>query len=106
MVMSRDQTAGRSHSMKIESRSFERVEEVKYLGTNLTNQNSTQEEIKRRLNLGNVCYHLVQNVLPSIAIQKFEDKIYRNIILPVFLCGCENWSLTMREENRMRALAE
>jgi hypothetical protein len=29
-------------------------------------------------------------------------KIYRTIILPVVLCGCETWSLTMREEHRLR----
>ena len=59
MVMSRDQTAGRSHSMKIVSSSFERVEQFKYLGTTLTNQNSVQEEIKSRLKSGNACYHSV-----------------------------------------------
>jgi hypothetical protein len=52
MVMSRDQHAGRSHSMKIDNNSFERVEEFKYLGTTLTNQNSIQKEIKGRLNQG------------------------------------------------------
>jgi len=40
MVMSRDQNAGESHSMKIDNSSFERVEEFKYLGTTLTNQNT------------------------------------------------------------------
>ena len=49
MVMCRDQNAGRSHSMKTDNSSFERVEEFKYLGTTLTNQNSIQEEIKSRL---------------------------------------------------------
>ena len=49
MVMSRDQNAGQSHSMKIDNSSFERVEEFKYLGTTLTNQNSIQEEIESRL---------------------------------------------------------
>jgi len=34
---SRDQNAGRSHSIKIDNISFERVEELKYLGTTLTN---------------------------------------------------------------------
>jgi hypothetical protein len=29
-------------------------------------------------------------------------KIYRTIILPVVLCGCETWSLTLREEHRLR----
>jgi len=38
--MSRDQIAGRSHNIKIDNRSFEMVEEFKYLGTTLTNQNS------------------------------------------------------------------
>jgi hypothetical protein len=48
MLMSGDQTAGRSHSMKTENISIERLEEFKYLGTNLKNQNYNQEEIKCR----------------------------------------------------------
>jgi len=36
MIMSQDQNAGRSHSMKIDNSSIERVEEFKYLGTMLT----------------------------------------------------------------------
>ena len=46
MVMSWDQNVGQSHSMKIDNSSFERVGEFKYLRKTLTNQNSTQEEIK------------------------------------------------------------
>ena len=61
MVMSRDQNAGRSHTMKADDSSIERVEEFKYLGKTLTNRNSIQEEIKSRLKLGNACYHSVQN---------------------------------------------
>ena len=38
MVMSRDQNAGRIHSVRIDNSTFERVEEFKYLGTNLTNK--------------------------------------------------------------------
>jgi hypothetical protein len=44
MVMSRDRNAGRSHNLKIDNGSFERMEELKYLATNLTGQNSIQEE--------------------------------------------------------------
>jgi len=58
MVMSLDQNAGGSHNIKIN----ERVEQFKYLGTTLANQNSIQEEIKSRLQSGNDCYHLVQNL--------------------------------------------
>ena len=57
MLISRDQNAGRSHSMKIDNCPIEGVEEFKYLGTTLTNRNSIQEEIKSRLKLGNACYY-------------------------------------------------
>jgi len=70
MVMSRDQNAGRSYSMKNDNSSFERVEEFKYLGTTLTNQNSTQKEIMSRLKSGNAYYHLVQNLLTSSLLPK------------------------------------
>jgi hypothetical protein len=63
MVMSPDRNAGRGHSVKIGYSSIERVEEFKYLGTTLTDQNSIHEEIKSRLKLGNACYHSVQNLL-------------------------------------------
>ena len=103
IVMSRNQTAGRTHSMKTDNSSFERVDEIKYLGTTLTNQNSIQEEIKSRLKSGNACYHLVQNLLSSSLLSKnLKIKIYRTIILPVVLYGCETWSLTLREECRLR----
>ena len=65
LVMSQDQNAGQSHNMNVDNRSFERVEDFKYLGTTLTNQNSIQEEIKGRLKSGNACYHSVQNILSS-----------------------------------------
>jgi hypothetical protein len=62
-----------------------------------------QEEIKRRLNSGNACYHSVQNLLPSCLLSKnVKVKIYKTIILPVVLYGCETWSLTVREEHRRR----
>jgi len=101
-IMSRE-NAGQSHSMKTDNISFERVEVFKYLGTTLTNQNSIQEEIKSRWKSGASCYHSVQNVLPSSLLSKnLKIKIYRTIILPVVLYGCETWSLTLREECRLR----
>jgi hypothetical protein len=66
MVTSRDQNAGRSHNMKIDNSSFERVEQLEYLRTSLTYQNSIQEEFKSRWNSGNDCYIFVQNLLSSL----------------------------------------
>ena len=57
MVMSGDQNAGRSQNMRTDNRSTERVEQFKYLGTTLTNQNSIQEEIKSRSKSWNACYY-------------------------------------------------
>ena len=70
MVMSGDQTAGRSYSMKTDNSSSERVEEFQCLGTTLTNKNSIQEEIKSRLKLGNARYYSVQNLLSSSLLSK------------------------------------
>ena len=69
------------------------------------NQNSIQEEIKSRLKLGNAGYNWVQNLLFSnLQSKNIQIKIYRTIILPVVLYGCETWSLILREERRLRVL--
>jgi hypothetical protein len=49
---------------------FESLSQFKYLETTVTNQNLIQEEIKRRLNSGNACYHSVQNLLSSRLLKK------------------------------------
>jgi hypothetical protein len=61
-----------------------------------------QEEIKRRLNSGNACYHSVQNLLSSRLLS--ENLKIKILISPVVLYGCETWSLTLREEHRLRVL--
>jgi hypothetical protein len=61
------------------------MEEFKYLGKTLTNQNSIREEIKKKkLKSGNACCHSVQNILSSSLLSKnLKIKIYRTTILPV-----------------------
>ncbi|PNF20252.1 hypothetical protein B7P43_G15719 [Cryptotermes secundus] len=54
---------------------------------------------------GNACYHSVQKLLSSrLLSQNLKIRIYKIIILPVVLYGCETWSLTLREEHRLRVL--
>jgi hypothetical protein len=75
MVMSGDRNAGRDDSVKNDNNSIEKVEEFKYLGTMLTDQNSIHKEIKSRLKLGSACYHSVQNTLSSrLLSKKFKDQ--------------------------------
>jgi hypothetical protein len=86
MVMSRDQNAEQNHNIKLDNKSFERVEQFKYLGTTLTNRNFIQEDIKSRLKSGNACYHSVQDLRSSSLLSKnTKIKIYRTIILPVWV---------------------
>ena len=74
MVLSQDQNAGWSHSVRIGGISFERVEEFKYLEATLTSQNSFQEEIKSLLKSGNACYNLgAESSVFQFAIQKCKD---------------------------------
>jgi hypothetical protein len=88
MVMTRDKNVGRSHNMKIDNSSFERVEQFRYLGTTIRNQNSIQEQIKSRLKSRNACYYSVQNFLSSSLLTKnIKVKIYRPIILRI-VCMC------------------
>jgi hypothetical protein len=79
-----------------------RVEQFRYLGTTITNRNLIQEEIKRRLNSGNAWYQSVQNLLSSHVLSRnIKIRKYKTI-LPVVLYGCETWSLTLREQHRLR----
>jgi hypothetical protein len=101
--MSRNQNAGHNHNINIDNKSFERVEELKYLEATLTNRNSVHEEIKSRLKSGNAGYHSVQNLLSSRLLSKnTKIRVYRTVILLVVLYGCETWSLTPKEEQRLR----
>jgi hypothetical protein len=69
MLLSRHQNTVKNNDIKTANRSFENVAQFKYLGTTVTNQNFIQEETKRRPNSGNVCYHSVQNLLPSLLLK-------------------------------------
>jgi hypothetical protein len=64
-----------------------------------------QEELKRRLNSGKYCFNSVQNLLSSCLLSKnIKARIYKTVILPVVLYGCETRSLTLREEHKLRVL--
>jgi hypothetical protein len=67
------------------------------------NTNLTEEEIKRMLNSDNACYHSVKNLLSShLLLKNLKIRMYKTIMFTVVLQGCETWSLTLREEHRLR----
>jgi hypothetical protein len=85
MLLSRHQNVSRNQDIRIANRSFGNLSRFKYLGTTVTNRNLIREEIKRRLNSGNACYHSFQNLLSSRLLSKnLKIRIYKTIIL--FCC--------------------
>jgi len=78
MVMSWEQNAGKNLYIKIDNKSFKRVEQSQYLGTTKRNQNSIYEAIKSRLISQNACYCLVQNLWSCGLLSKnTKIKIHR-----------------------------
>jgi hypothetical protein len=56
-----------------------------------------------RLNSGNACYLSGQNILSyRLRSKTIKIRIQKSTIFPVVLCGCETWSLTLKEEHRLR----
>jgi len=80
--------AGQNHIIQIGNKSFETVEQFRYLGTTQTNQNSIPEEIKNGLKLGNSCYHSLQNLFVfKFGIQQYIDEDIQNCNFTWFCVG-------------------
>jgi hypothetical protein len=97
MFVSHHQIAGKNHERYLIKHL--KIAKFKYIGMTTTNQNWIHEEINSRLNLGNAGYHAADTLLYSQTLSKnIHFKIYKTIILPFVLYGCETWFLTLREE--------
>jgi hypothetical protein len=100
------QSAERNHNFLTANKSFENVAKL-YLGTTATNQNFIREESERGLNMENACYRSVQKLLSCLLSKYLKIKIYRAIILPVFVWVWTSVSHAMgryrhRRENNIR----
>ena len=52
--------------------------------------------------MGNACYYSLEKISPSLLSKKLRVNTYKTVILPVVLYSCEIWSLTLREEQKLR----
>jgi hypothetical protein len=93
MLLSAHQNEGQNRDIKVAKRSFGNVAQFKYLGTTVTNQSVIHEEINRRMNSGNACYHSVKKLLSSrllsknINIKKNSVALVRKRTIPTAACG-------------------
>jgi hypothetical protein len=99
MLLPLRQNTEQNHDVKIANRSFENVAQFRHLGTTVIIQNLIQKGIKRRLNSGNDCYHSLQKLSsPRLVSKNVKIQIYKTIIWPVILYGCETWCMILMEE--------
>jgi hypothetical protein len=82
---------------------FKIFQKFKYVGTTLTDRNEVHDEINTRINSGNIYYNKVRK-LPSYHLlsKTLYMRIYRTIIWPFVLYGCETWFLTMKKEHKLQ----
>jgi hypothetical protein len=80
--MSHHQNAKQNRNKLISNNSFQNAAKFKHVGMTVTNQNYIHEEIKSRLNLGNVCYHSVLNFFFSshLISKSLNIKINKTVI--------------------------
>jgi hypothetical protein len=84
VFLPRHPNTGQNRDIQLANRLFENVSQFEYLETTVTNQYLIQEEIKRRLNSGGACYHLVQSLLSSRLLSKTQKLEYRELN---FICS-------------------
>lgn len=89
--------------LEINGNRVENVESFKYLGSTLTADNSVKHEIKARVAAGGRCYFAFKKLFSSNILHKEAKlRIYKTVIRPVVVYGCEAWTLTKQDINRLR----
>jgi hypothetical protein len=103
MVVQRHEQIGcRNEVLEVENYKFKRVQQFKYLGTLITQQNEIGTEIKARIQAANKCYFGLTKLLKSRVISKnLKSQIYQTLIKPVVTYGSETWTLRKKDENAL-----
>jgi hypothetical protein len=101
MRILRNETEDRS-DLRAEGRVFEEVTTFKYLGSLITKKNEIGEEIKMRIAAGNQCCYGLQHLFRSRKVSRIvKIKIYKTILKPIVMFGCEARSITENDRTRL-----
>ncbi|KAI5646743.1 hypothetical protein NE865_00998 [Phthorimaea operculella] len=81
---------------------YKGVAKFKYLGCTVTDMNTREEEIDIRIQNALRCSAALHKVLVSkLLSRRTKIRIYKTVIRPILMYGCETWTLTLKEENKL-----
>jgi len=89
-------------SIKIRGEELQIVDEIVYLGQQITMKSSRSGEIQRRISAGWIAFAKYRNILKSSIPICLKRKLYHQCIEPVITYGCQVWALNRRMENKLR----
>lgn len=85
----------------VNTQTFKKVDNFKYLGTLINNKNEKDVEINARISGANRAFYSLQSVFKKRSLSKgFKIRLYRTNILPVLLYGCEGLTVRSVDENK------
>lgn len=92
-------------NVTIGTHTFKMVNQFVYLGSQLNSDNVIEDEIKRRITLGNRSYYSLLKILKSKSVSRNSKcALYKSVIIPVVTYGSESWCLTQKEEQSLLML--
>lgn len=93
-------------SIKIENTQLEQITEYKYLGTIFTQDGKMNREFDERITKTTQLYYQINKTIinKKEISKKTKLNIYKTIYRPTLTFGCESWTLTAREKNKMAAM--
>ena len=81
---------------------YKGVPEFIYLGTLISNDNSVQKEIQRRILAGNRTYFAATSLFRNRLLSRATKiRLYKTLIIPVVTYGAETWTMTKKEEQAL-----
>ena len=90
--------------IEIDGEEIEQVNKMKYLGVTLTEDGRSTEEIKIRIAKAKAAFSEMKNILTSHQLSlELRFRLLNCYIYPIFLYGAETWTLTKKEEDKIKA---